>query len=81
MIVRLYRNDMETLGKNVEHESDVCKPFIEQCNISDIFPDVTVKLTYQGEMVEFLLYISLRDGSVQIANDAVFIKYCAGVWL
>lgn len=68
MGVRLYRNDFETMDKALVYESVDCQPFIVQCNISDIFSDVTVELTYQGETVEFSPYISLKDGSV-VAGD------------
>lgn len=68
MEVRLYRNDLATMGQTLEQECENGKPFIVQCNISDIFPDVTVKLTYNGETVEFSPYISLKDGSVQVGE-------------
>jgi len=68
MEVRLYRNDLATMGKSLVQECEDANPFIVQCNISDIFPDVTVELTYQGETVEFSPYISLKDGSVQVGD-------------
>ena len=69
MEVRLYRNDLATMGKTLEQECEAGKPFIVQCNVSDIFPDVTVELTYNGETVEFSPYISLKDGSVQVGEE------------
>ena len=68
MEVRLYRNDLATMGKTLEQECEAGDPFIVQCNISDIFPDVTVELNYNGEIVEFSPYISLKDGSVQVGE-------------
>lgn len=68
MEVHLYRNDLATMGKTLEQECEAGKPFIVQCNVSDIFPDVTVELTYNGEKVEFSPYISLKDGSVQVGE-------------
>ncbi len=68
MEVRLYRNDLATMGKTLEKECEPGKPFIVQCNVSDIFPDVTVELTHNGETVEFSPYISLKDGSVQVGE-------------
>lgn len=68
MEVRLYRNDLATMEKALEQECEPGKPFIVQCNVSDIFPDVTVELTYNGETVEFSPYISLKDGSVQVGE-------------
>ena len=73
MRVRLYRNDMETMGKSLVYESEHCVPFVVQCNISDIFPDVTVALTYQGETVEFSPYISLKDGSVEAGERGLLL--------
>lgn len=71
MEVRLYRNDLATMGKTLEQECESGKPFIVQCNVSDIFPDVTVELTHNGETVEFSPYISLKDGSVQVGEYGV----------
>ncbi|MBE5949034.1 MAG: hypothetical protein E7261_08405 [Lachnospiraceae bacterium] len=68
MSVCLYKNDLDTMGKTKVYESDSCTPFIIQCNISDIFSDVTVELVYQGEMAEFSPYISLKDGSVVVGD-------------
>lgn len=68
MSVCLYKNDMETMGKTLVYESAGCEPFIIQCNISDIFSDVTVEFEYQGEKVEFSPYISLKDGSVVVGD-------------
>ena len=39
-----------------------------QKDISDIFSDVTVELSYGGETVSFSPYISLKDGSVQVGE-------------
>lgn len=68
MDVCLYRNDLETMNKTLVYESKSCKPFIIQCNISDIFSDVTITFTYQGETIEFSPYISLMDGSVVVGE-------------
>lgn len=70
--LELYQNEMEvepsrTLICRVED----CGPFLLQCNVSDIFPDATVCLTYQGETVEFSPYLSLKDGSVQIGDRSL----------
>ena len=53
---------MELLRKN-EKDWDA---FVIGCNVSDIFPDVTVSITSGGETVDFSPYISLKDGSVQV---------------
>ncbi|MBQ9766075.1 MAG: hypothetical protein IJW18_07745 [Lachnospiraceae bacterium] len=68
MHLSLYRNDMETMGKTLIYECEACGPFVIKCNISDIFPDVMVGLTYKGETVEFSPYISLKDGSVVVGD-------------
>ena len=71
MAVELYRNDIETMGSELVYEDVSCGPFLIQCNISDIFPDATIRLTYQGETVEFSPYISLEDGSVQVGEQGL----------
>lgn len=68
MTMRLYRNDMETTEGALIYEETESRPFIVQCNVSDIFPDATIQLTYQGETVEFSPYISLKDGSVEAGD-------------
>lgn len=71
MKVCLYRNDLETMNTKLVYENESCKPFIIQCNISDIFSDVTISLEYQGEIVEFSPYISLMDGSVVVGERGI----------
>ena len=68
MALSLYRNDMENSQPVLIYEDPDCQLFILQCNVSDIFPDATIRLTYEGETVEFSPFISLKDGSVDIAK-------------
>ena len=78
MSMRLYRNDMETAERTLVYEEAVSRPFIIQCNISDIFSDATICLTSQGESVEFSPYISLKDGSIEIGEHGLDITHTAG---
>ena len=71
MKLSLYRSDIETLQPALIYEDPDCEPFIIQCNASDIFADATVKLTYEGETVEFSPFISLKDGSVDIGSQGL----------
>lgn len=64
--VRLYKNDMVTDSKTLFYEQTNGDAFVIGCNVSDIFPDVTVSITSGGETVDFSPYISLKDGSVQV---------------
>ncbi|MEA4814371.1 MAG: hypothetical protein VB112_05655 [Oscillospiraceae bacterium] len=68
MSVSLYKNDMQTMGSSLIFEEKECSPFIVQCNISDIFADVTIRFVYNEETVEFSPYISLEDGAVEVGN-------------
>ena len=68
MAVRLYQNDFETMDKSLLYEDMECRPFIIQCNVSDIFPDATIRLTHQTETVEFSPCISLKDGGVMVGD-------------
>jgi hypothetical protein len=68
MALSLYENNMETMQSFLIYQDPDCQPFLLQCNVSDIFPDVTVRLTYQGESVEFSPFLSLKDGSVDIGE-------------
>ena len=52
-------------------EEKACAPFIVQCNISDIFADVTIRFVYNEETIEFSPYISLEDGAVEVGNRGV----------
>jgi hypothetical protein len=62
----LYQNDMETMQSFLIYEESDCQPFILQCNVSDIFADATIRLTYQDQTVEFSPFISLKDGSLDV---------------
>lgn len=68
MAVQLYQNDFETMDMSLRYEDNECRPFIIQCNVSDIFPDATIRLNYQGETVEFSPFISLADGSILVGD-------------
>jgi hypothetical protein len=62
----LYQNDMETMQSSLIYEEPDCQPFILQCNVSDIFADATICLTYQNQTAEFSPFISLKDGSLDV---------------
>ena len=64
--VRLYKNDMLTQTSSIFYEQPDGSPFVIGCNVSDIFPDVTVEITSGGETVDFSPFISLKDGSVEV---------------
>lgn len=68
MTLKLYKNDLETSESRLFYESDVSLPFLVSCNISDIFPDLTVELSHNGETVSFSPFISLKDGSVVVGE-------------
>lgn len=67
--VRLYKNDMLTQTSSIFYEQPDGSPFVIGCNVSDIFPDVTVEITASdGEKVSFSPFISLKDGSVEVGE-------------
>ena len=78
MSLALYKNDIQTGQPALVYEDPACEPFLIQCNISDIFSDVTVELTYQGETVSFSPYISLKDGSVQVGERGLDLSRSGG---
>lgn len=71
MELTLCRRDMETSEAFVIYEDPDCRPFIIQCNVSDIFADAVIRLSYEGETVEFSPFISLKDGSVEIGDQGL----------
>ena len=68
MKLSLFRNDLETEQADLFDEEPNCGPFIVQCNVSDIFCDLTVQLSRGEEKVEFQPYISLKDGTVEVGE-------------
>ena len=64
MALSLYVNDFDTSLGTLRFFDPDCGPFIIQCNASDIFDDVTVRLEYGGAAAEFSPHISLKDGSL-----------------
>lgn len=68
MELSLFHNDIETDQATLFYVEPNCGPFILQCNVSDIFCDVTVQLTRGEEKVEFSPFISLKDGSLEVGE-------------
>lgn len=68
MSLSLYVNDFETSLGTLRFRDPDCGPFIIQCNASDIFADVTVRLEYSGETAEFSPFISLKDGALMVGE-------------
>lgn len=71
MELSLYANDFNTSQSTLIYQESDCQPLILQCNVSDIFADATVELTYQGEKVSFSPFISLKDGSLDIGEHGL----------
>lgn len=71
MELSLFQNDMMTAQSTLVYEDPDCQPFILQCNVSDIFADATIRLTYEGESAEFSPFISLMDGSLDIGSQGL----------
>ena len=68
MSLSLYVNDFDTSLGTLRFFDPDCGPFVIQCNASDIFADVTVRLEYDGEAAEFSPYISLNDGALVLGG-------------
>ena len=75
MAIRLYRNDNETTERILVYEEAESRPFVIQCNASDIFADATISLTYQTETIEFSPHISLVDGSIEVGEHGLDITH------
>jgi len=71
MSLSLYKNDIETMDPSLIFEEKECRPFIIQCNVSDIFSDATICFTYNDETIEFSPYISLKDGTVMVGDRGI----------
>ena len=71
MELSLYRNDFDTSEPILIYQDPDCRPFLLQCNASDIFADATIRLTYQEETAEFSPFLSLEDGSVEIGAQGL----------
>ena len=68
MSLSLYVNDFDTSLGTLRFFDPDCGPFIVQCNVSDVFADVTIRLEYSGAAAEFSPYISLKDGSLVLGG-------------
>lgn len=66
MSLSLFQTDIETGDAVLRFEDPDCEPFVLQCNASDIFADAVIRLTYEGESVEFSPFISLKDGALDV---------------
>jgi len=74
MSLSLYKNDIQTIDSSLIFEEKECRPFIIQCNVSDIFSDATICFTYNNETIEFSPYISLKDGTVVVGDRGINIS-------
>lgn len=63
MTVTLSVNDLETSRPTAIFIDPDCGPFIVQCNASDVFADVTIRLEHRGDAAEFSPFISLESGA------------------
>ena len=68
MSLSLYVNDFDTSLGTLRFRDPDCGPFVIQCNVSDIFADVTVRLEYNGDTAEFSPFISLKDGTLMVGE-------------
>lgn len=66
--LRLYKRDLDGLAPELRCEDPQCRPFIVQCNSSDIFADALISLIHGEETVEFSPCISLENGSVLVGE-------------
>lgn len=68
MDLKLYKNDIAVEAPTLVYEESDCRPFLIQCNVSDIFPDATISFTRGEDTAEFSPYISLKDGSIEVGE-------------
>lgn len=68
MSLSLYVEDIETFASTLRFYDPDCGSFIVQCNVSDIFTDITARFEYDGETAEFSPFISLKDGTLMIGE-------------
>ena len=73
MELSLSRSEIDLPEPILLYEDPNCQPFLLQCNVSDIFPDAVVRLTYENETVEFSPFISLKDGSVDVGPSGLLL--------
>lgn len=78
MSLSLSQNDINTLGATLIFEDPDCRPFIIQCNASDIFADAVILLTHGEEETEFSPFLSLKDGSIEIGPDGLLLTEQSG---
>ena len=78
MELSLYRNDFDTSEPILIYQDPDCRPFLLQCNASDIFADATIRLSWQEETAEFSPFLSLKDGSVVIGDRGLNLTAGAG---
>ena len=71
MEVSIYRNELETDEKRLVYKAAQTEPFIVQCNVSDIFSDITISLSRGEEQASFSPYLSLEDGKVRAGEKGL----------
>lgn len=71
MGLTICRRDLETAEDIMLYEDPDCRPFIIQCNASDIFADAVIRLSSEEKTVEFSPFISLKDGSIEVGDQGL----------
>ena len=66
MSLALYRNDIASDQPALVYTDPDCRPFVIQCNASDIFEDATIRLSRGEDLVEFSPFLSLKDGTIVV---------------
>jgi len=60
-----------TQNGDIVYNSSQAKPIIVKCNLSDIFPDTNIIITYKdGTVTEFSLKCSMKDGKIEITSES-----------
>ncbi len=71
--IQLFENDLDTSQLIPRYEAPETGPFIVQCNASDVFNDVTIRLTHEGDEAEFSPFISLENGDVLVGGRGLLL--------
>ena len=71
MNLSISKIDPDTSKATKFYEEANAKPFLIQCNVSDIIQDAEITLTRNGESTTFTPFQSLKDGTIQVGEKGL----------
>lgn len=73
--IEIYKQELKEDGKMKETlAKKVNEPFYLECNVSDLYSNVVIKIKYKNKTYNYSPYYSLKDGSLMLEDFVMYLK-------